>query len=555
MNSLVIAIISLLFFFFGYHFYSRKIAKLWDLDPKRKTPAKEKCDGVDYIPARHWTVLFGHHFASIAGAGPILGPVIACCAWGWGPALVWIVLGSIFLGGVHDFSALMVSLRHEGKSVAEVAEGVFSYRAKLIFAAFVWLALVLVVAVFAAVTAQTLSNEPRVVIPTFGLILVAVCVGVMLYRWKVNQVLATVIGLAFLGGLLFLGNRFPVVLPFKNASTVWILILLAYAFVASILPVNLLLQPRDYLSTFILFFGLIFGYLGIFLSHPQLHTPMFVKWGAPKGPVWPMLCVIIACGAISGFHSLIAGGTTSKQLANEQDARKIGYGGMVLEGVLAVLALVAVCGGLYWTGSSPRELIYPELMKEGNWIITFATGFGQIVKPICGATLGALVAMVMLNSFVLTTLDSATRINRYIGEELFGEGLGIKIFRNRYLATAVVIGVAVYLAMGNWKLIWPIFGASNQLVAALTLLVVSSWLLSRGKSIKYTIIPCGFMLVTTIAALGWQVSKFIPEGKYLLSGIGIILIILAGVMVWEAARAYKKFNHGLHGLTRKCNIR
>jgi len=546
MNSLVVAILAILLLGCGFRFYGKIMEKLWEINPERKTPAVEMTDGIDYVPAKHWTILFGHHFASIAGAGPIIGPVIAVAIWGWVPALIWIVLGSIFIGGVHDFSCLVGSIRNKGKSIGDVAESTMSYRAKMLFATFLWLSLVLVVAVFAAVTSTTLVNEPRIVIPTFGLIFVAVLTGFMIYRWKISQLVATLVGLALLGGLLILGYHYPISLAVGNATKIWIVVLLLYGFVASVTPVNILLQPRDYLSTFILFFGLIFGYLGLFISHPRVHTPAFVQWSGIEGALWPMLFVLIACGAISGFHSLIASGTTSKQLANERDARKIAYGGMILEGVLACLALLAVASGLYWVGGAGREgLVYPELIKGGNWIVTFAIGFGQIAAPLLGATFGALVAMVMLNSFVMTTLDTATRINRYITEELFGEGLKWKIFGNRYFSTAIVILSAGYLALGNWKAIWPIFGASNQLVAALALVVVTIYLWGMKQPTKYTIYPGIFVLITTTGALIYQVKGFIGNENYLLAIIGVILLILAIFMVREGLLVARKGKTGL----------
>ena len=524
----------------GYRIYGLMIERLWRVDPVRPTPAVEKFDGCDYVPAKHWTILFGHHFASIAGAGPIIGPVIAAMVWGWLPALIWIVLGSIFLGGVHDFFALMISLRHKGRSIADITGKVLNFRSKMVFAAFIFLSLILVMAVFAAVTAKTLINEPKLVIPTLGLILVAILVGLMVYKWKWNQIIATILGIILLLSLLILGNHIPISLKVANPLTLWIIILLTYAFIASVLPVNILLQPRDYLSTFILLFGLFFGYLGLIITHPEIHTPAFIRWTGNQGHLWPMLCVIIACGAISGFHSLIASGTTSKQLANEKDARIIGYGGMISEGVLAVLALICVTAGLYWTGEmGEQRLVYPQLMKSGDWIGTFSAGFGQITRPIFG-TMGTLIAAVMLNAFVMTTLDSATRINRYITEELFGEGLNLKIFRNRYFCTAIIIALTLWLALGNWQAIWPIFGASNQLVAALALIVITLYLLATKRPTKFTLIPGIFMFATTIVALVYQVNKFIHQHNFLLAIISVILTTLAIFMLVEAVNVVKR---------------
>jgi carbon starvation protein len=538
MNALLIAGIGLVAFFLGYRFYGRVIERLWQVDAAKKTPAVEYSDGVDYVAVKHWTILFGHHFASIAGAGPIIGPVIAACLWGWVPALVWIVIGTIFIGAVHDFSALMSSIRHKGRSIADVAAAVMSYRAKIILAAFLWLALILVIAVFAAVAGKTLATTPQVVIPTFGLILVAILIGLMLYKWQINQIVASIVGILLLFGLIVLGYFVPVSLG-ENAVTKWIIILLIYAFFASIIPVNILLQPRDYLAAAVLFLGLLFGYIGLLITHPNIHTPAFIKWETAKGTLFPMMFVIIACGAVSGFHSLVASGTTSKQLANEKDARKIGYLGMILEGILSVLALLCVTAGLYWLGAAEKRLIYPQLIQEKGWVVAFGTGYGQLVKPIFGA-LGMLVGITMLKTFVMTTLDSATRITRYITEELFGEGLKIKILKNRYASTTVIILLALCLALGNWQAIWPIFGASNQLVAALALIVATIYLFAIKRPTKFTLYPAIFMLIVTIWALIWQITNFLPQKQYLLGTIGIILLCLAVFMVIESIMVIKK---------------
>ncbi|RKY39997.1 MAG: carbon starvation protein A [Candidatus Omnitrophota bacterium] len=522
MNSLLIAVGSLIIFALAYRFYGNRLSRLWEVNPNNRTPAHRKNDGVDFVPARHWSILFGHHFSSIAGAGPIIGPVIACALFGWFPALLWIILGSIFLGGVHDFSALMASLREEGGSIAQISKTTLGYAVKIVFAIFLFLSLVLVIAVFAAVGGKTLAVEPRVVLPTFGLILVAFLIGIMLYRWHINQVVCTLLGVTLLFTLILLGYYFPITIGPK-AQTIWTIVLLVYAFIASVLPVNLLLQPRDYLATFILFFGLFFGYLGILLTHPSMHTPAFLSWSSEKGNLWPMLFVLIACGALSGFHSLIASGTTSKQLSNEKEAQRIAYGGMLLEGVLAVLALIAVCAGLYWNNPSYSSLIYPQLIKEKGWIVAFGKGYAEITKPLFGG-LGVLIAVTTLKTFVMTTLDSATRICRYIGEELLQE---TKISCNRYIVSFLIILLATYLALGNWRLLWPAFGASNQLVAALVLLVITLYLKKRRRKVIFTLLPSGFIFLTTLYALIYQGGEFFRNRDYLLFSIDLLLFVLA----------------------------
>jgi carbon starvation protein len=363
---------------------------------------------------------------------------------------------------------------------------------------------------------------------------VAVVVGVLTYKFNLNLILSTAIGIMLLFVLIVLGYYIPITASFHF----WLFCLLGYAFIASVLPVNILLQPRDYIASFVLLFGLLSGYIGVFVTSPHIKVPFYIQWQSSQGNLWPMMFVIIACGAISGFHSLVASGTTAKQLASEKDARKIGYGAMLAEGLLAILAILAVTAGLYWKGGPPG-LIYPELMKGGNWIGTFGAGFGELVKPLFGA-MGMLIGITMLKTFIMTTLDSATRITRYIGEELFGETLGLGVFKNPYFNAVVVIAFALWLSLGSWQAIWPVFGAANQLVAALALFVVSAWLLSRNKSIKYSIYPALFMLITTLAALVYQLRQFVSQGKIGLAVISVALIILALFMLREVICVVRK---------------
>ncbi|MBC7326803.1 carbon starvation protein A [bacterium] len=528
MSALLLVAIGIFLFIISYRFYGNYIEKVFDVDPKRPTPAHYKYDGVDYIPAKHWLVLFGHHFSAIAGAGPILGPAIACAIWGWGPAFLWIIFGSIFIGGVHDFSNLMLSIRNDGRSIGDTAERVLGRTTKLIFSLFLWLSLILVIAVFSASAAKTMETTPQIVIPTFGIIPTAILAGLMLYRWRINTFISTLVGVAILYALILLGFYFPIKWTYQG----WLLtLLLIYAYTASILPVNIMLQPRDYLSAFVLFVGLFIGYIGLLLTHPHLRTPMFVSFNSEQGYLFPMMFVTIACGAISGFHALVASGTTAKQLSNEKDARKIGYGAMLTEGALALLAIIAVCGGLYWWGG-PQGMIYPELIKEGKWIVAFGKGYSQITRPILG-TLGIFIGITMLKTFIVTTLDTATRIARYIGEEIFPQYTGLGFMKNMYLNTLVVIGLATYLALGPWQKLWQIFGTSNQLVAAISLLIISVWLLIRKKSFVFTILPAIFMLTVTLSALLIQLLKFISIHDITLIIISALLILLACFLLIE----------------------
>lgn len=516
MNSLFIILITLGLFFLAYRFYAGKLERLWSIDPKRATPAYSKYDSVDFIPAKNWLVLFGHHFASIAGAGPIIGPVIAVMLWGWLPALLWIVLGTIFIGGVHDFGALITSVREGGSSIANIAQDAISYKAKIIFSLFVWLALILIIAVFAYLCADTFIKRPQIVLPSLGLIPIAMLVGYLLYGLRANSVLVTVFGLISLAGLILLGNAMPI----KNNLNAWLLILFIYAYFASILPVNILLQPRDYLSSFLLFFSLGAGYLALVLFPTRLAMPYYHKWNTSGGYLWPALFITVACGAVSGFHSLIASGTSSKQIANERHIKRIGYGAMVIEALLATLAVIATAA-LFG-----RNQDFNLQLQALGPINIFGQGYGLITRNIFGKY-GSFIAIIILNAFILTTLDTATRIARYLSEELF------KI-KNRYFSTGLIIILGAALALsGKWNKIWPAFGASNQLVAALALFVLSCWLLSKNKTAKFTLLPAFFMLITTVSALIFQVIKYFAQKDIVLLIVSISLLILAGFMFYE----------------------
>ena len=543
MSSLVVAGVAVFLLFLGYVFYSRKVRDWIGLDDSQVTPAVEINDGVDYVPVKHWTILFGHHFASIAGAAPIIGPVIACLFWGWLPALVWIVVGGILFGAVHDFVALVLSLRHQGKSITTVTESVMGKTAKILFGTFALLALILVVAVFAAVAGKTLETTPEVVVPTFGLVLVALVVGVLMYRVQLPVLLCSLIGVALLFGLIVAGYYLPVRLAVANPARWWTVILLIYGMIASVTPVTMLLQPRDHLAGAVLYVGMFFGFFGLILTRPAMKAPAFISFATTKGWMWPMLLVTVACGALSGFHSLVSSGTTSKQVRRMSDARVIGYGAMILESALAVLAVVAVTAGLYWT-STPEGfegLVFQDVFEKGGWIRAFGDGYGQLTKVFFGG-LGVLVGVTMLKTFIMTTLDSATRITRYLCNELLGETLGIGPMKNKYVAVAFVGVCSGALALGNWRAIWPVFGAANQLVASLVLVVASVYLLMRKRNFVFTAVPAAIMLVTTIAALGYQVYNFSSgeEPNRPLAAVCVILICLALFLTYTALAAVAK---------------
>ncbi|PKP55916.1 carbon starvation protein A, partial [Candidatus Atribacteria bacterium HGW-Atribacteria-1] len=406
MNLLILVLIALIAFAISLKVYGSYLAKLVGLDDSKKTPAHTMTDGVDYVPAKA-PVLMGHHFASIAGGGPILGPIQAS-VFGWLPCFLWIVLGSIFIGGVHDFMSLVSSIRHEGKTVGEVIGVNVGKKAKILFLIFVWLALILVIAVFAILVASTFAANPSVATASILFLVIAIGMGFALYRKGVSLSIVSIIGVILLFVSIWIGLR----APFALSAQTWIYLLLIYVFFASAMPVWILLQPRDYLSSFLLYTALGGAVIGILIGRPALQLATFTSFKQPVGYLFPMLFVIIACGAISGFHSLCASGTTSKQLNKESDAKVIGYGAMLLEGLLATIALGTAA-------MLTKAGLADGLANWGGPVGVFAHGMGNFLANLgipekTGIAFGALT----VSAFLLTTLDTATRLGRYALEEL-----------------------------------------------------------------------------------------------------------------------------------------
>lgn len=544
MNSLLISAIVVVWLVVAYRWYGGVIdRKIVRPDDSRETPSCSDYDGVDYCPGRP-IVLFGHHFSSIAGAGPIIGPIAAVAAFGWGPSILWIALGVVFIGAVHDYVALMVSVRHGGRSLPEIARDVAGARARLLFMIFVWFALILIIAVFAVVAARTLMSTPAIVIPTFAIIPIAALFGWATHKTRVPVPLGTLVALALLAGCIVLGFRFPLSLPLGESATftAWFAILILYGFVASILPVWVLLQPRDYISTWVLIVGVVLGFVGLAITRPPMSAPFFVGWrSATQGPLWPMLFILIACGAVSGFHSLVAGGTTSKQLSKESDGKIVGFGAMLMEGAVATLAIACVAAGLMWVAPEGSPLSFFGVLSEGGPIKAFGAGYGSLTAPILTVTLGTLVGITMLKTFVMTTLDTTVRITRFITSELLGPKL--PIFRNRAVASLVGAAGAFFLgSSGKWSVLWPVFASANQLVAALTLIVLTAYLIGVKKPSAFTLYPAVFMLATTMGALVWNgIRFFFPrdggEVDLTLGVACLVLLVLGALVATEAPRS------------------
>ncbi len=497
----IILLCSALIFFFAYRVYGTFLSKRCGLDDSIQTPAIEKKDGIDYSPARA-SVLFGHHFSSIAGAGPIVGPILAATYFGWGPTWLWILIGAIFVGGVHDFGSALMSLRNGGRSIADVMKGLVGDRAGKLFLIFVLLALVYVIIVFLDLTAATFTKQPAVASASGWFIVVAVIFGILLRsaRFSLGSLAMVFFPVTFLG--LIIGHYFPAPLLTKE---IWISITLIYCFSAAVLPVGLLLQPRDFLSAGFLYAILALGALGMLISGESLELPVFLSWESEKlGMLVPFLFITVACGACSGFHSIVASGTTSKQLQKESDTRRVTYGSMLLEGMLAVFALACVAV----LSASERE-------AGGTPVAIFAGGASKFFSALgVPSYLGIEFAMLAISTFLLTTLDTCTRLTRFLIEELFD-------WRNqtsRYLGTLGALllpGLLVFQSFpgpdGNlqpvWKAIWPLFGATNQLLAAFALLTLVVFLKVRGTSYGFALWPAVLMIVMPMIALGcmgWQ---------------------------------------------------
>ncbi|MBN1770115.1 MAG: carbon starvation protein A [Deltaproteobacteria bacterium] len=536
MSSVALLLGALLWLALAYRVWGRHVAKrLVEPDDGRAPPSETQADGVDFYPSAP-PLLFGHHFSSIAGAGPIIGPVIAVAVFGWGGTLAWILLGVVFIGAVHDYLSLMLSVRNGARSTADVAADVVGRRARTLFLVFVWLTLVLIIAVFADAVTKTVLSEPQIVIPTLGLIPLAMVFGVLVNKLRWPLVPAT-LGAAALGALLFwAGFQWPLDFGGGDAARwTWIALFLVYAVLAASIPVWILLQPRDYLSSWILFGGMGLGILGVLVGRPELDVPAFqTAYSEGSGPIWPMLFILVACGAVSGFHTLVASGTTARQLRRESDALPVAFGSMLAEAALAVLVLVCMAAGVSAAGLDGGALA--GLVQQKGPIGAFGVGYGGVTAPLVGAGVGKVVGVVMVNAFVLTTLDTSVRLARFATVELFGKR--VPLLRNRWLASALVVGLAAgLLVSGSSTAIWPVFGAANQLMAALALIVITAWLLSRGKPALYTLLPCAFMLVTTVAALGWQAWNAFG-GAQINWPIGVSCVVLLGLALFLAADSF-----------------
>ncbi|GAB5548160.1 MAG: carbon starvation protein A [Sandaracinaceae bacterium] len=555
-------------FALGYRFYARWIGRrIYQIDEDIETPAHALEDGRDFVPTdKH--ILFGHHFTSIAGAAPIIGPCVAAY-WGWLPALLWVVLGTLFMGAVHDFGALVASVREKGRSIGDIAGGVISGRARLMFLCFVLVLVWLVLAVFAMAIAGLFVSQPAAVLPINIEIVIAVAIGWLLYRKKMKALVPSLIALALLYLFVWLGTLFPLDLQDlglsrQGAERTWIVALFAYSAVASLLPVWLLLQPRDYINSHQLFVGLALLFGGLFVAHPHFDAPAVRVFDESTPPLFPLLFVTIACGAISGFHGLVASGTSSKQLSKLGHARYVGFGGMIGEGTLALAStMAAVAGvGMVTACALPGQgevtdlswaVYYDSWAHAGaNKAAAFVLGGGAFLEALGLPTgLARTLMAVLVISFAATTLDTATRIQRLILGEL-GAALKLRPLENPYIATALAVLPAAALAFvdvtdpgsgqtrqAGWVL-WPIFGASNQLLAALTLMVLALYFAARKRPVLPLVIPMIFVTAVALLALVAKLRDFLAQGNAPLAGLAILMLALAVWMLFEGLAALRR---------------
>ena len=546
MSAVIPAVIGLVALALGCRFYSSFIAeKIYQLDPDFETPSHAMRDDVDYLPTNK-VVLWGHHFTSVAGAAPIIGPAIAVI-WGWLPAFIWVVAGTMFFAGVHDFGAIWASVRNRGTSLGALTGEVVGPRARALFMIVIFLLLLMVNAVFAVAISNAFVTTPSSVIPVWSAIAVAVVIGLLIYRFKRPILWPTVIGTVVLYSVIWVGDLFPVSLPDTlfglAAGPQWIVILFVYATIASLLPVWMLLQPRDYINGVQLFVGLGLLFAAVFLARPTIVAPVFnqsVPAGTP--PLVPLLFVTIACGAISGFHGLVASGTTSKQLDKEPDARFVGYGGSLGEGLLALCAIIAVSAGFATRGE--WEAAFSGFGTTG--IDTFVAGGSVIVTAGTGLPIGftATLLAVMAILFAGTTMDTGVRLQRYIVQE-WGTIYNLPALQNGYVATFIAVASCLALAFGaggadgqGGMLIWPLFGTTNQLLAGLTLLVISVMLVKRGRRYAFTLVPMIFVTSMAFLAALYQLWNLFTTGQYFLASLDILIVVAAVLVILESTSAF-----------------
>ncbi|GAA4528642.1 carbon starvation protein A [Brachybacterium paraconglomeratum] len=545
MNSLILAVVGIAMMIAGYLLYSRFLGRrVYKLSASFRTPAHELQDGVDFVPTNKF-ILWGHHFTSVAGAAPIVGPAVAVI-WGWLPAFLWVTLGTVFFAGMHDLGALWASVRNRGQSIGTLSARYIGKRGSRLFLVVIFLLLLMVNAAFAVVISGLLVSTPTAVIPTWGALVVAVLIGQAIYRLKWSLPVVSVIGVVALYGLILLGDRFPVVLPETvlglSAGAFWIVVLFVYAAIASVLPVWVLLQPRDYINGLQLFIGLGLLYGAVLIFRPEVVAPA-INANVPDGTpgIMPLLFVTIACGAVSGFHGVVSSGTSSKQLDKETDARFVGYFGAVGEGLLALGAIIATTAG--FRTLADWEAVYSAFNEGG--VAAFVTGGGSILNQGLGipTSLSATILATMAVLFAATTMDTGVRLQRFVVQEI-GQIVGVKL--GTLVATLIVLAVCLGLAFSagadgaGGMIIWPLFGTTNQILAGLTLAILAVMLMRKRRPVLPIMIPLLFVLFVSVYAAIIQLGTFYREGNWLLLIMDVIIVVAAVWVIVESAIALKR---------------
>jgi carbon starvation protein len=562
MNSLLLAIIMLGGYLVAYHTYGKFLGKkIFKLAADNVCPSHEFKDDMDFVPTNKH-ILFGHHFTSIAGLGPIVGPAIAII-WGWVPAVLWVFLGSIFFGAVHDFGALIVSLRHQGRSIGDISAGLVNNRVRILFLFIIFFFLWTVIAVFALIIAILFNMYPQAVIPVWIEVPIAVWLGHMVYKRGASHVTLGIVAVILLYIFVVIGAYMPLDLKAlglseSGALITWMIILFIYAYIASALPVQTLLQPRDYINSHQLFIAFALLILGVIVARPEIVAPALNTSPPGAPPFWPFLFVVIACGAISGFHSLVSSGTSSKQCYSENDARYIGYGSMLLEGTLAALVIISVAAGIGMgldtkdgttlMGVSAFTHHYASWAAAsglGAKIGAFVSGASNMISSYgIPAKITITIMGVFIVSFAATTLDTATRLQRYVISELATVYKFPKL-TGRHPATMIAVISAFILAFYNGSgkgalTLWPLVGTVNQLLSSLALLVITIYLAKKKISTVYTVIPMIFMAIMTGWAMVLNLEKFFTTSNWLLFLIGLAVFFLEIWMIIECVVVMKK---------------
>ncbi len=541
MRSIIIVLAVALWMILGYNIYGRFISKKLKINDKEKTPAYTNKNKTDYSPATK-PFLIGHHFAAIAGAGPIIGPILAVSYFGWLPVVLWVSLGSVFIGAMHDYVTLIASVRNKAKGVSTIAKEQLGTKSSLVFGFMIWITLILIITVFSVSSAESIIQKPQIVLPILSISLLAPILAFGVKKLKWNYKIASIIALILVFAAIIIGNIYPIEIKIQDQNllkNIWITIIMLYALIASLIPIEILMRPRDYISSLQMIATLTLGIIAIIIVNPVISAPLIIK--NPVFSLWPILFITVACGAISGFHGLVSSGTTSKQLSKESHGKAVGYGGMLLEGSLAIIVTLVAVAAVKW-GSNSGE--FQDLLSNG-WIVLFSSGFGNIVGqlgvPFITVAFASSLGALMVNQFILTSVDASARLSRYVlSENLFPK------LKNKIFLTLITIIPAWILATTNsYETLWKLFGTSNQLIASISLITVSAFFNSKKIKTTFIKIPAMFVLLTTLSALlylSFKTGGYLQSQNWALLIISAVMFLLGSIVAYEGLKRNKKHN-------------